>query len=195
MLLFNSLNVLISIVIITSIVTSLYSQPSTIVADNLLFFLFLSLFFFRFQSRLFSRSLMLSFISINHFYSCMHSSTSFTGTSVPNNAFPQSLFLFLFLSLTFFLSLFLSIIRSLPLGKIIPILRYTLEKYAMPKIGWRPEGNHSVDITDNRCVCYVSRVFVYSLHVCTMYSFSLCNCVARSLLSLHDSDFSQHQRS
>lgn len=95
----------------------------------------------------FSFSLSISlFLSspINHLCSSTHSSASFSlDISILHIRIP-SLILSLFL--------FISIIRSLSLGKIIPILRYTLEKYAMPKIGWRPEGNHSVDITDNQCL-------------------------------------------
>lgn len=127
MLLFNSLNILISIVIITSIVLRPYIVSQ--VRSSLISSLSLSFCLFR------------SFIN-HHLYFC-HTFLCLISRhfSILHVHIPQSLSLF-----------FLSTIRSLSLGKIIPILRYTLEKYAMPKIGWRPEGNHSVDITDNRCV-------------------------------------------
>lgn len=124
------------------------------VRSSLIIFLFFS---YSFSFFFFSLS-----SPINHLYSC-------APILLPHSRkhlYPSRIHI---LSITLSLFLFLSIIRSLSLGKIIPILRYTLEKYAMPKIGWRPEGNHS-DITDNRCVyvsvlrmCHVcARVFFYT---------------------------------
>lgn len=147
------------------------------VRSSLIIFLFISL------SLSFSLSISL-FLSppINHLCSCTHSSASFSQASLFSTyAFLQS----------FSLSLFLSVIRSLSLGKIIPILRYTLEKYAMPKIGWRPEGNHSVDITDNRCLYTCVRVYIC---ICLNVFVYACLRVWCAFSSIHDSDFS-HQRS
>lgn len=139
----------------------------------------------------FSLSLFLSLVSpINHLCSRTHSSASLSQASLSLHIRIPSIILSLFLHL--------SVIRSLSLGKIIPILRYTLEKYAMPKIGWRPEGNHSVDITDNRCLC-VCLCFIY-IYVCVcVYVCVNVMCIRVSTYwcaysSIHDSDFS-HQRS
>lgn len=140
LLFFNSLNVLISIVIITSIVLRPYIV-SRVRSSLIIFFLFFLSFFLS--------------PPINHLCSC----ASILLPHSLKHPYPSRIHI---LSLTLSLFLFLSVIRSLSLGKIIPILRYTLEKYAMPKIGWRPEGNHS-DITDNRCV-YVS--VLRMCHVC-----------------------------
>lgn len=115
MLPFNSLNVLISIVIITSIVTSLYSQPSTIVADNpLFFFSFVSLFLLLSFTISLSLSRFLPFDSINHFYSRIHSSTQ--KHLLFSYAFPHSLTLTLSLSL-FSFSLSLSLYHSIALAR------------------------------------------------------------------------------
>lgn len=145
LLFFNSLNVLISIVIITSIVLRPYIVSR--VRSSLIIFLFFSFFFFLSPP-------------INHLYPC-------APILLPHSRKHPCPSCIHILSITFSLFFFLSVIRSLSLGKIIPILRYTLEKYAMPKIGWRPEGNHS-DITDNRCV-YVS--VLRMCHVCARVVF------------------------
>ena len=123
--------------------------------------------FFLFFSFSLSLSLFLSFFfflssPINHLYSCARIPLSHSR----KHLYPSHIHI---LSITLSLFLFLSVIRSLSLGKIIPILRYTLEKYAMPKIGWRPEGNHS-DITDNRCV-YVSVLRMCHVYVCVRVFF------------------------
>lgn len=139
-----------------------YSQPSTIITDNLslsLFYAHVHAFSIHIMQHIYTHSQQTRILYRHTELAHLEISVSSRTLSLPHfHAFLSSYAY----SSNHSLFLFPLVILSLSLGKIIPILRYTLEKYAMPKIGWRPEGNHSINITDNQSVyvklCSVFRV-------------------------------------